>query len=80
MKFFLYAHTLENRKIVINIINRISRRYYRSIGKFMEPPDKYLERLSPGKIFYIYINYTLCTFAGCNTVVGADELNEFIIF
>jgi hypothetical protein len=46
----------------------------------MEPPDKYLERLSPGKIFYIYINYTLCTFAGCNTVVGADELNEFIIF
>jgi hypothetical protein len=73
MKFFLYAYILENRKIVINIINRISRRYYRSIGKFMEPPDRYLERL------YIYINYTLCTFAGCNTVVGADELNEFII-
>jgi len=44
MKFFLYAYILENRKIVINIINRISRRYYRSICKFMEPPDRYLER------------------------------------
>ena len=57
MKFFLYAYILENRKIVINIINRISRRYYRSIGKFMEPPDKYLERLSPGKIS-IFISIT----------------------
>ena len=60
MKFFLYAYILENRKIVINIINSSQGGTIRSIGKFMEPPDRYLETLSPGKIFlYLYQLYAM---------------------